>query len=258
MVRRTARTRSEWLYGRHAVLETLRADRRTVHELNLASGARDQGALADILKLAKKRHIPVVEVKRRDLDQRCHQHQGVSARVSSYPYSDLEQIISARMNSDSNELVLLLDQIQDPHNLGAILRTACATGVKGVILPGKHSVEVTEAVVRTSAGASEHLRIAQSNLVRAMERLKQVGYWVAGLDAGEESMPIYQHEFSGSYALVVGSEGKGMRRLVREKCDVLVRLPQSGTIDSLNASVAAAVTMYLIWEQSGFGIKADQ
>jgi 23S rRNA (guanosine2251-2'-O)-methyltransferase len=236
----------ETLYGRNAVHETLRAGRRHFYKLTLAEGIRQTTTVDQILYLAEQAKVPVVHVDRRGLDRFGNfAHQGVVLEASEYPYSSLEEIMSASESQDEAPLFLLLDLLKDPHNVGSLLRTAEAVGVQGVVIQQRRAVDITPAVVHTSVGAVEHLRVAQvTNLVRAMEWLKDQRVWVAGLEAVRGAQSYDEADLSGALALVVGSEGKGMRRLVRERCDFLVDLPMHGQVTSLNASVAGSVVLY--------------
>jgi 23S rRNA (guanosine2251-2'-O)-methyltransferase len=177
-------------------------------------------------------------------------HQGVVAEVSSYPYADLEDVMDSAARRGEAPWLLLLDCLQDPQNLGTLLRTAEIVGVHGVILPDRRAVGVTPAVVSASSGASEHALVAQvTNLVRTIKDLKERDVWVYGLEDVPEASVLWETDLSGALALVVGSEGRGMRRLVRETCDVLVRLPSRGQIHSLNAAVAGSVALYEVARQ---------
>jgi 23S rRNA (guanosine2251-2'-O)-methyltransferase len=242
----------EWIYGRNAVFETLRADRRRAYRLRTAEGLHVSPQLQQSLELAKARKIPVEQVPRHELEGLGDNHQGVAMQVEEYTYSDLwEQMEKAKSNT-SPPFFLLLDTLQDPQNLGTLLRTAEATGVHGVILPQRRTATVTPAVVNASSGACEHLLIAQANLAQAIDELKKANIWVIGLDGGPEAQPVERVRLDGALALVVGSEGEGMRRLVRESCDVLLRLPMRGQVASLNAAVAGSVALYLAWQARGF------
>jgi len=243
----------ELLYGRNAVRECLRAGRRTVYKVLLAEGVKESGTVADILNTARGRGIVPQRVERRQLDGLGDvNHQGVAAEVEPYPYSDPEEMLMVAKERGESPLLLLLDCLQDPQNLGTLLRTAEAVGVHGVIIPKRRAVAVTPAVVNASAGAVEHLFIARvTNLVQAMERLKAADVWVAGLEDVPEAQLYHRADLNIPLALVVGSEGAGMRRLVRERCDFLIRLPMRGRISSLNASVAGSIALYEIWRQRG-------
>lgn len=237
----------EVLYGRQAVAETLRAGRRRVFKLIVAENVQTKGALAESLRLAEQNHIPVQRVARARLDRINAGHQGIAAQVGEYPYADLETIMAAR---DHPLLVLALDCVQDPQNLGTLLRTAEAVGVDGVIIPQRRAVSITPAVVNASSGATEHLRIASAtNLTRALLALKQTDVWVAGLEITPEAIEYTQADLTGPLALVVGGEGQGISRLVRETCDFIVRLPMYGRLGSLNAAVAGSIALYEILRQ---------
>ncbi len=236
---------SEWITGRNPVYEVLRANRRLLHHLWVAQGASQQGRLEEIILLAKNRNIPIKFVKRSDLDGIDPHHQAVALSVGAYPYSDLEKIIQNAQDQDEPIFVLLLDQIQDPQNLGTLLRSAEAFGVHGIILPSARSASVTPAVVNASSGATECLNIAQHNIAQSMDRLKEVGGWMVGLEDSPEAQEPQKLNLKGGIGLVVGSEGQGLRRLVREKCDLLMRIPMQGQIDSLNAAVAGSIALFL-------------
>ncbi|HET7011372.1 MAG TPA: 23S rRNA (guanosine(2251)-2'-O)-methyltransferase RlmB [Anaerolineales bacterium] len=236
--------------GRRAVLEILRAGRRRVQRLYVAEGAQARGALAEILGEAETRGVPVARVGRDNLPG--EDAQGLAAEVEPYPYSDLGEILDRAAAGGEPILALLLDAIQDPQNLGTLLRTAEAVGVHGVILPYRQGVGVSPAVVRVSSGASEHLLVARENLAQAMARLKEAGAWLVGLDMDPGAEPLDQADLRGPLGLVVGGEGSGLRRLVRESCDRLVRLPMRGRLGSLNAAVAGSVVLYAAWAQRGY------
>jgi 23S rRNA (guanosine2251-2'-O)-methyltransferase len=236
----------EFLYSRNAVLEALRAGRRELFRILVAEGAQEKGRLTEILDLARTRRIPVERVPRARLDRVHANHQGVAAEAGGYPYSDIPDMLEAARQAGEPPFVLLLDSLNDPQNFGALLRTAEATGVHGVLLPLAHSVEVTPAVVNASSGASEHLRVARWNLAQAIEVLKEAELWIVGLDQGGEPVEPGSRHLRGAVGLVVGSEGEGIRPLVRSKCDILLRLPMHGRVESLNAAVAGSVALYLI------------
>jgi 23S rRNA (guanosine2251-2'-O)-methyltransferase len=244
-------TTDEILYGRNPVYEALRAGRRRVYALRLAEGAEIRGRLAELLALARAESIPVEPVARQELDQLGINHQGITARVSPYPYAGISEILEKADQNGPRALVLLLDTLQDPQNLGSLLRTAEAVGVSGVIVPGHRSAGVTPSVVRSSAGATEHLLIAQHNLAQAIGELKAHDFWIAGLERDPEAQALAQASLDGRLAVVVGSEGSGMRRLVRESCDFLVRIPMYGEVESLNAAVAGSLVLYAARERQG-------
>lgn len=237
----------EWLYGRQAVREMLRAQRRQVRQLIVNRGSEQGGVLGTILALAEARNVPVAEADRNRLDQLSERanHQGVLAEVSAYPYVEIDDILDAAQAGGEPPFVLCLDHLQDPQNLGTLLRTAEAVGVHGVLIPERRAAGITPAVSNASAGAVEHLRVAEIvNVTRSLEILKARGLWVAGLDLDEKATPYDQADLRGPLAIVVGSEGEGLSRLVRKQCDWLVSLPMRGRIESLNAAVAGSIVLY--------------
>ncbi len=236
----------EFIYSRNAVHETLRAGRRQVFRLEVAHGVQEKGRMLEILELARSRHIPILQAPRAGLDKIHPAHQGVVLEVSGYPYRNIEDILDLAASRQEPPFLLVLDALNDPQNFGSLLRTAEAVGVHGVLLPLARTVEVTPAVVNASSGACEHLLIAQANLAQAMEELKLHGLWFAGMDAaGEPLTSAHEPRFTGALGIVVGSEGEGIRALVRAKCDFLLRLPMQGQVASLNAAVAGSVALYL-------------
>jgi 23S rRNA (guanosine2251-2'-O)-methyltransferase len=243
---------SEWISGRNPVYETLRAGRRRASRLMVAQGAQLKGRLAEIIRICKDKEIFTEFVGRNRLDLLGGVHQGVALEVSSYPYCDLKDILEQTDQREEAPFLLLLDALQDPQNLGTLLRTAEIVGVHGVLLPFKRTATITPAVVSASSGASEHLLIAQVNLAQSIRLLKEEGIWVVGLESGEQAQLPGQIRLDGPIALVVGNEGEGMRALVRDSCDWLLRLPMRGRIDSLNAAVAGSVALYLAWEARGY------
>lgn len=242
----------EWIYGRNAVYETLRAGRRRVHRLKLAEGLQRSPRLEEIQALAKAKKVVSEDVRRAELDGLADGHQGVALQVDEYPYSYLGELLTKAKVSGVPPFFLILDTLQDPQNLGTLLRTAEAVGVHGVILPLQHTATVTPAVVNASSGACEHLLIAQHNLAQAIDDFKKADIWVIGLEGGPGAQPLGQLRLDGPLALVVGSESEGMRRLVRESCDALLRLPMRGQVESLNASVAGSIALYMAWQARGF------
>jgi 23S rRNA (guanosine2251-2'-O)-methyltransferase len=237
----------EFLYGRNPVYETLRARRREVFRLQVAEGVQDKGRLADILDLAAKRKIPVERVPRSRLDKLSESHQGVALETSAYPYIEVEDILENAKKRNEPLFVLILDTLQNPQNLGTIIRTAEAVGVHGVLIPTHRAAGITPAAVSASAGASEHMLVAQTNLAQAIIDLKEANAWVVGLDEGPESKDLNEVQLDGTLAIVVGSEGEGIRPLIRQSCDFLLRLPMQGQIESLNAAVAGSVALYLAY-----------
>lgn len=235
----------EWLYGRNPIYEVLRAGRRQFRGLKIARGAQQKGRLAEIIDLCRQQKVPVKQVERQELDQIDRNHQGVGLQVGEYPYAGLDEMLVRAESASEAPFILILDALQDPQNLGTLLRTAESVGVHGVLLPLARTATITPAVVSSSSGASEHLLVAQTNLAQTIRVLKDENIWAVGLDGGPESQPASQVNLQGGLALVVGSEGSGMRRLVRESCDILMRLPMKGQIESLNAAVAGSVALYL-------------
>lgn len=238
----------EFIYSRNAVYETLRAKRRDVFRLEIADNVQVKGRMAEIMALASQRKIPVVRVKRAQLDKIHENNQGIVAEVSAYPYSDLLDILDRARELNEPPFILLLDTLNDPQNFGALIRTAEAVGVHGIVIPLAHTVEVTPTVVNASSGASEHLRIARSNLAQAIDALKEENVWVVGLDQdGETIGEKTKRHLTGATAVVVGSEGEGIRQLTRAKCDIVLKLPMRGQVESLNAAMAGSVALYLAY-----------
>jgi 23S rRNA (guanosine2251-2'-O)-methyltransferase len=234
----------EWIFGRNPVYEVLRARQRQVFRIQIAAGVQPSTRLNEITALAKERRIPVEPVPRQALDRLDEHHQGVAVEASAYHYFAIQDIFLKTTQTGSPALILILDMIQNPQNLGTLLRSAEALGVDGVIMPLARTAGVTPAVVHASSGASEHVMIAQANLAQAIETLKEAGVWVLGLDAGQGSRPIEQVDLTIPLAWVVGNEGEGMRALVRKSCDLLVSLPMSGKVDSFNAAVAGSMALF--------------
>ena len=203
-------------------------------------------------------HITVEKVQRSQLDGLGDGHQGVALQTSAYPYAEFLDIVEAARRSSTLPFILILDTLQDPQNLGTLLRTAEAVGVHGVVLPLRHTATVTPAVVNASSGACEHLRIAQWNLAQAMDILKENEIWLVGLEADEEAQTPAQMDLNRPLALIVGSEGRGMRSLIRNKCDLLLRLPMIGKVASLNAAAAGSVALYLAWQARGFSVSSHR
>lgn len=243
----------EVLYGRQPVRECLRARRRHIHQLILAEGVSEKGIIGEILNLATGLKLPLKRVPRPQLDRIAKVHQGVGLEVASYPYVEVMAILGRARKLTEQPFFLALDHLQDPHNLGALLRTAEVAGIHGAIIPSRRAVEVTPAVVSASAGASEHLRVAQvTNLTRTLESLKADGLWVAGLESRPGALPYYQVDLNLPLVLVIGAEDQGLSRLVRKTCDLLIRLPMRGQIESLNASVAGGIALYAALAARGF------
>lgn len=241
----------EVLAGRNPVREAVLARRRRVLQVVLAEGVKESGIIRHILALCRELSVPVVRAKRRDLDRLGGGlvHQGVAARVSSYPYVTMPDILALAQERKELPFLLALDCLQDPQNAGSLLRTAEAVGVHGVVLPKRRSVRITPAVSRASAGAVEHLLVARvTNLARTLDELKAGGIWVVGVEDTPLSHDYRQVDLNLLLALVVGSEGHGMRRLIAQKCDQLVCIPMRGRVGSLNASVAGSIMLYRAWD----------
>lgn len=234
----------EMIYGMNPVLEALRGSRRAF-ELFVAAGANDR-RLEKLLKLAAEKSVPVRQREKRDLARLCgtEHHQGVALRVEGFPYADLADLLGNWRSLGTSGLVLVLDGIQDPHNLGALIRTAACAGADGVIIPRDRAAAVTPTVEKSSAGAVETIPIVQvTNIAQTLAELKEVGFWIYGA-VGEAAEPVYRQDLTGHVALVIGSEGEGLRPLVRKMCDLLVAIPLQGGVSSLNASVAGGVLMF--------------
>ncbi|MBE7068568.1 MAG: 23S rRNA (guanosine(2251)-2'-O)-methyltransferase RlmB [Clostridiales bacterium] len=227
--------------GRNAVLELLKTE-KNIDKLLIEKGA--QGSAMMIFAEARKRNIRVQFVDKQVLDKESvsKRHQGVIAFTTDYEYFDLEDII-ANKKSEKGGFIVLCDGIEDVHNLGSILRVAECAGADGVVIPKSGSASVTESVIRISAGAAEHIKVAKvANLNQAVETLQKNGYWVYALEAGGED--IYLENFEGNVALVVGGEDSGVKRLTKQKCDKTLSIPLQGKVNSLNASVALGIAVY--------------
>lgn len=225
-------------------MEVMQAKRRQVFRLLIASGVEERGRISEILRVAADSKIPVERVARERLDRLGDNPQGVAAEVSAYPYVELFDILDLSQGRNEPLFVLALDVIQNPQNLGTLLRTAEAAGAHGVIIPQHRAAEVTPAVVSASAGASEHMLITRGNITRSLEQLKEAGAWVVGLEEGGGSPSVIP--LTGPIVVVVGNEGEGMRALVRQHCDFILSLPMRGRIESLNAAVAGSIVLYQV------------
>jgi len=235
---------TDYLYGRHAILEALRAE-RDVQEILVARGAHPHGALNELLALAHNARVPVRELPRVELDKLARNHQGVLARIDEFAYAEVDDLLAVARERHEPAFLLMLDSVQDPQNFGALLRTAEAVGAHGVILAERRSVGVTPAVVKASAGAVNHLKIARvTNLARTIEELKRANVWVVGVENDARAQDLARVDYNMDLMFVLGSEGAGLGRLVREKCDLLVRLPMWGKVGSLNVAVAGSIILY--------------
>lgn len=241
----------EWIVGRNPVYEVLQARRRQSFRLWVSSGSEEKGRLAEIIRLAQAQNIQINRVPRQQLDSLDTSHQGVALETGDYPYVNLEDILIHAHDLHEPLFILILDLIQNPQNLGTLLRTAEAAGVHGIILPLARTATITPAVVNASSGATEHCLVAQGNLQQIIARLKDAGIWVIGLEGSPEAKLPEQIRLDGPLALVVGNEGEGMRPLVRKNCDLLMRLPMVGKVESLNAAVAGSIAIYLALQARG-------
>lgn len=233
------------LIGRNAVTEALKSDRE-IDTLILMRN-NNNPALSRLASMAKEKGAVVKEVDSKKLDFMCGgaNHQGVAAYVAAHEYSSVEDILAYAEEKGEKPFIVVCDEIEDPHNLGAIIRTAECAGVHGVIIPKRRSASLNFTVGKTSAGALEYMRVARvSNLASTLDELKEKGCWVYGADM--DGTDYKKTDFSGAVVLVIGSEGKGIGKLIRQKCDAIVSLPMKGNINSLNASVAAGILMYEI------------
>lgn len=239
------------LEGRNALTEALKSG-RTIDKVFIASGEIDRG-LQKLAAEAKEAGAVVVTVDRRKLDMmsQSHSHQGIIALAAAREYYSIDDILETANERGEAPLIVICDELSDPHNLGAILRSAECAGAHGVIIPKRRSVGLTAVVAKASAGAIEYMKVCKvTNIVAAMEELKSKGVWIFGT-AAEGSIPMYQADLKGPSALVIGSEGDGMTRLVRQNCDVTVHIPMKGNITSLNASAAASILLYEAVRQRG-------
>ncbi len=242
--------KTEILYGINPVFEALKADRRKIVEIYIAEN-KTSGRIAKVVKLAESKNIPVKKVNTEQLKSiaGASQHQGISAKAKPYIMAGLTDIIGSEPKNVDRRFLLMLDNMLDPRNLGAIIRTALGVGIDGIIIPKDRSAMPTPAVSRTSAGAIEHVCLIRvTNMVDTIRILKQQGVWIVGLDKGAEKT-VYSSDLTGSIAIVIGGEEKGIRPLVKKNCDFLVSIPQMGQVNSLNASVAAAIAMYEAFRQ---------
>ncbi|MBU3571627.1 23S rRNA (guanosine(2251)-2'-O)-methyltransferase RlmB [Priestia aryabhattai] len=238
----------EFIIGRNPVLEALKSG-RDINKLWVAEGSQG-GSMGQITQLAKRNGVLVQFVPKKKIEQMVDGiHQGVAAQVAAYQYAELDDLFNLAKKRNESPFFLLLDELEDPHNLGSIMRTADAVGAHGIIIPKRRSVGLTATVAKASTGAIEHIPVARvTNLSRTIDELKDRGVWIVGTDAKESD--DYRNLDGGMpLTLVIGSEGKGMSRLIREKCDFLVQLPMVGHVTSLNASVAASLLMYEVYRK---------
>lgn len=247
----------DYIWGRNPVLEALRS-RRRVHRILVAQGPRDAG-MTQVLDQARRVGVQIENSPRRRLDDisKSGNHQGVVAVVAPREYAEVDDILRRAEERGEEALVVALDAIQDVQNLGTLIRTAEIVGAHGIIIPEHRAAGLTPAVDKSSAGAVEFLPVARvTNLTRTLDDLKRRGLWCVGLDGGAKTR-FDEANLKGPIALVVGNEGKGLSRLVREHCDLVVKLPMRGHIDSLNAAVAGSITLYEIWRQRGWAMPPE-
>jgi 23S rRNA (guanosine2251-2'-O)-methyltransferase len=240
----------EILYGFHPVYEALRAGRRTFHEIFISKQAHTK-RIKQIRSAAARKHLPIKDVSPSQLQTIAGAvaHQDIAAEVTAYPLVDVADLLGAAISGDRPPLLLLLDHIVDPHNLGAIIRTAVCAGVDAVILPKDRSAHPSPAVSKISTGALEYMRVALvNNIVRIVKTLKEQGLWIVGMDQNAGRY-IYNEDLTGPIGLVIGGEEKGIRTLVKQNCDFLISIPQSSKVGSLNASVAGAIVIYETYRQ---------
>ena len=245
----------EFLYGHWAVMEAIRASRRSVEQLLITESIDERGRIAEIIELAKTHNVNVRRVPRRIIDDLAegNNHQNVVLRAGAYPFVELDDAFDLAASRGEKPFFLLLDLLKDPQNVGSLLRVADAVGVHGVVLPERRTVSITPAVVNASAGAIEHLNVIQvTNLVNAMKELKARDVWIVGLDIGPDVPPIDRTDLNMAIGLVLGSEGEGMRRLVRDNCDMLLSLPMRGQVASLNVATVGSIALYTAWQARGW------
>ncbi|TWT02727.1 23S rRNA (guanosine(2251)-2'-O)-methyltransferase RlmB [Planococcus sp. CPCC 101016] len=238
----------EIIGGKNPVLEALRAD-RDINKIWIAEGIQKKG-ITELLQLAKDKGVIVQSVPKKKIDGLTDtNHQGIAAAVAAYNYASLDDLFEAATVKNEDPFFLILDELEDPHNLGSIMRTADAIGVHGLIIPKRRAVGLTGVVAKASTGAIEHVPVVRiNNLSQTVEELKKRGVWIAGTDA-KESVDYRRMDASLPLAVIIGSEGKGMSRILRDKCDFLYQLPMVGHVTSLNASVAASLLMYEVYRK---------
>lgn len=245
----------EMIYGKNPVLELLKSNKPVNKVLFATEGP--SGRNREIISLLRDRNIPYHFVDRQTLDRLTDRkrHQGVLAYVAAREYAGVDDILALAAERQEDPFILMLDEIEDPHNLGALLRTVDAVGAHGIIIPKRRSVALTGTVAKTSSGAVEHVRVARvSNLVQTLQDLKKKGCWVSGAHMGGKE--AFKADLTGARVIVIGSEGKGISRLLRENCDDLISLPMRGKVSSLNASVAGSVILYEVLRQRTNALKS--
>lgn len=240
-----AEEREDIIIGRNAVIEALKNDSRTIETLYISNN-KLEGSINTIVGMAKEKKIIIKEVDKRKLDGMCdgESHQGVIAKVTPFKYSEVSDILDLAKERGESPFIVILDEVEDPHNLGSIARTAELFGVHGIIIPKRRSASVTATVYKSSVGAIEHVKVAKvTNLNATIDSLKEQGIWVYGADIRAEEYS-YEVDYSGPCALIIGNEGRGISKLTVQKCDKLIKIPMVGKINSLNASVAGGIMMY--------------
>ncbi len=246
----------DFIYGHWAIMETLRAERRDIDQFLVSETIEEKGTAADILTVALQKGVKVQRVPRRIIDDLVPEganHQGMLMRTSDYPYTTLEDIFALAKRRGERPFLLLLDLLKDPQNVGSLMRVADAVGIHGIVMQDRRGVGITPAVVNASSGAVEHLHIAQvTNLAQSMKAVKDQDVWLVGMDIGPNVPPIDKTDLNMSIGIVLGSEGEGMRRLVRDTCDMLLCLPMRGAIASLNVATVGATALYAAWQARGW------
>lgn len=235
------------IYGKNPVLEAINSG-ATINKIYIQKSNKE---LYDIIKAAKEKKIVIVESEKNKLDKMCEgkNSQGVVASVTDFKYSDIEDIIDFARSKNEQPFVIILDKIEDPHNLGAIIRTAECLGVHGVVIQKRNACQITDTVEKVAAGACSYMKVARvTNISETIKKLKNFGLWIYGLDM-QGSTRIFETKLEGAIGLVVGNEGSGISRLVKDNCDFMINIPMTGNINSLNASVSAAISVYEVVRQ---------
>ncbi|MBO5398542.1 MAG: 23S rRNA (guanosine(2251)-2'-O)-methyltransferase RlmB [Clostridia bacterium] len=245
--RETDKTYEDVVAGRNAVMELLKSS-KDINKIFVEKGER-HGSINEIIARAKEARIVIVEVEKSKLNMMAENHQGVVAVVPPFNYCEIEDILDLAKEKGEDPFILVLDGIEDPHNLGSIIRTAETAGVHGIIIPKRRTVSVNATVAKTSAGATAYVKVARVNNINdSIRKLKDAGLWVIGTD-GEAKTEYYNQDLKGPIAIIIGSEGFGMSKLVKENADILIKIPMKGQINSLNASVSAGIVMYEVVKQ---------
>lgn len=245
----------EFLYGHWAVIEAMRARKRTIESLMIHERSEKKGSVGDAMQMAEEIGIPIQKVQKRILDDLADggNHQGMVLRVGQFAYCEVEDILQLAVQRGERPFILLLDLLKDPQNVGSLIRVSDAVGIHGIIMQERRNVSVTPAVVNASSGAVEHINVAQVvNLVNAMKELKDNDVWLVGLDVGPNIPPLDKTDLNMAIGIVMGSEGEGLRRIVRDNCDLLLTLPMRGKVGSLNVATAGAVALYSAWSARGW------